>query len=90
MEKEENRKRGIQTIKERTGNLDIHKNWYYHQLKALSKKIQSTFSSVVTRKRKKIVLFIDSILKNLRMGEYNSVTKKEVSLKAFPGVKARQ
>ena len=38
MEKEENRKCGIQTIKERTGNLDIHKNWYYHQLKAPFKK----------------------------------------------------
>ena len=43
MEKEENRKRGIQTIKERTGNLDIHKNWYYHQLKAPFKKNRINF-----------------------------------------------
>ena len=43
------------------------------------------------KKRKKIILFSDSILKNLRMGEFNSFIKKgEVSLKAFPGAKARQ
>ena len=80
-----------ETTKERTGNLNIHKNRYYHQSKAPVERIQSTFSSVITKKRKKIVLFSDSILKNLRMGEFNSfIKKREVSLKAFPGAKARQ
>ena len=67
------------TIKERKGNLDIHKNRYYHQPEAPIKRIQSTFSSVITRKRKKTVLFRDSILKNLQMGEFNSFSKKKKS-----------
>ena len=80
-----------ETTKEKTGNLHVHKNRYYHQSKAPVERIQSTFSSVITKKRKKIVLFSDSILKNLRMGEFNSFIKKgEVSLKTFPGAKARQ
>ena len=54
-----------ESTKERTGNLHIHKNRYYHQSKAPVKRIQSTFSSVITKKRKKVVLFRDSILKNL-------------------------
>ena len=84
-------KERYKTSKERTGNLDIHKNRYYHQLKAHVQIIQSTFSSAITRKRKKIVLFSDSISKNLRMGEFNSFIKKgEVSLKVLPGAKARQ
>ena len=73
-----------ETTKERTGNLTIHKNRYYHQSKPPVERIQSTFSTVIAKKRKKIVLFSDSILKNLRMGELNSFIKKgEVSLKAF-------
>ena len=53
--------------------------------------MQSTFSSAVTRKCKKIVLLSDSILKNLQMGEFNSFMKNgEVSLKVFPEAKARQ
>ena len=80
-----------ETTKERTGNLHIHKNRYYHQSKAPVERIQSTFSSVITKNCKKIVLFSDSILKNFRMREFNSFIKKgEVSLKAFPDVKARQ
>ena len=80
-----------ETTKERTDNLHIHKNRYYHQSKAPVERIQSTFSSAITKKRKKIVLFSDSILKNLRMGEFNSFIKKgEASLKAFPGAKARK
>ena len=54
-----------ETIKERTGNLDIYKNMYYHQLKAPAERIKSTFSSAVTRKRKKIDLFSDSACENL-------------------------
>ena len=52
-EKEENSKCKIQTIKEKTSNLDNHKNRYCHQPKATVERIQSTFSSAVTRKRKK-------------------------------------
>ena len=46
---------------------------------------------MVSRKKKKIVIFSDTILKNLRMGEFNSFVKEdEVYLKAFPGAKANQ
>ena len=84
-------KKRMKLLKERTGNLHIHKNRYYYQSKAPVERIQSTFSSVITKKRKKIIIFSDSILKNLRMGEFNSfIKKREVSLKAFPGAKARQ
>ena len=55
-------KKKNETIIERTGNLGVHKNRYYHQPKAPAERIQSTFSSAVTRKRKKIVPFRDSIL----------------------------
>ena len=36
----------------KTGNLDFHKNRYYHQPKAPVERIQSTFSGVITTKRK--------------------------------------
>ena len=87
----QNIKEKDETSKEKTGNLDIHKNRYYHQPKASVERKPSTFSSANTGKRKKIVLFSDSILKNLRIREFNCFIKKgEVSLKAFPRVKARQ
>ena len=44
-------------IKERTDNLDVHKNSYYHQPKASVERMQSTFRSIIMRKRKKMVLF---------------------------------
>ena len=51
--------------------------------------VQSSYSNIVSRKKKKIVIFSDSILKNLRMEEFNSFVKEgEVYLKAFPGAKA--
>ena len=79
-----------ETSKKRTGNLNIHKN-RYHQPEAPVERIQSTFSSVITRKRRKIVLFSNDILKNLLIGELNSFIKRgEVCLKAFPRAKARQ
>ena len=53
--------------------------------------MQSTFSSAVTRKRNKVVVFSHSMLKNFKIGEFNSFMEKgEVLLKAFPRVKARQ
>ena len=53
--------------------------------------VQSSYSNIVSRKKKKIVRFGDSILKNLRMGEFNSFAKDaDVYLKAFPGTKANQ
>ena len=89
--KEENSKCEIKTIKKKKGNLDIHKNRYYHQSKAPVERIQSTFGGAVTRKRKKVGLFSDIILKNLQVGEFsNFIKKREASLKAFPGAKTRQ
>ena len=53
--------------------------------------VQSSHSNIVSRKKKKIIIFSDSILKNLRMEEFNSFVKEgEVYLKAFPGAKANQ
>ena len=51
--------------------------------------VQSSYSNIVSRKKKKIVIFSDSILKNLRMEEFNSFVVKEgeVYLKVFPGPK---
>ena len=63
--KKEKSKCDIETIKERKGNLDICKDMYYHQPKAPVKRIQSIFSSALTRKRKKIFLFSNIIFKNL-------------------------
>ena len=52
--RKKNNKCNIQSIKEKRGNLDIQKNRYYHQPKAPAERIKSTFSSAVTRKRKKL------------------------------------
>ena len=62
---------------ERTGNLDFHKNKYYHEPKVPVERTQSTFSSAFTRKHEEIFLFRDSIWKNVKMGEFNSFMKKE-------------
>ena len=60
-------------------------------LKPLSKEYNQLLVVLLRKKRKKIVLFSDSILKSLRMGEFNSFIKKgEVFLKAFLEAKARQ
>ena len=51
--------------------------------------MQSSCSNIVSRKKKKIVIFSDSTLKNFRIGEFNSFVKEaEVYLKAFPEAKA--
>ena len=42
-----------ETTKERASNLHIHKNRYYHQSKAPAERIQSTFSSVITKNTRK-------------------------------------
>ena len=53
--------------------------------------VQSSYSNIVSRKKKKIVIVSDSIFKNLRMEEFNSFVKEgEVYLKAFSGAKANQ
>ena len=42
-------------------------------------------------KKKKVVLFTDSILKTLSMGKFNScINGANVQLKSFPGCKAMQ
>ena len=78
-------------ITKRAGNLDVYKNRFYHQPKALVERIQSTFNSGITKKGKQIVLLGDSILKNLQMGQFGSFIKKiDVYLKVFPGAKVSQ
>ena len=57
-------KKSMKLVKKERGNLDIHKNSYYHP-KAPVERIQSTSSNAITKKRKKIILFSDSIFKNL-------------------------
>ena len=53
--------------------------------------VQSSYSNIVSKKKKKIVTFSDSILKKLHVGEFNSFVKEgEDYLKAFPGAKATQ
>ena len=39
--------------------------------------VQFSYSNIVSRKKKKIIIFSDSILKNLRMEEFNSFVVKE-------------
>ena len=64
-----------------------NKNIKYHH----ENRIKSTYSNVVRNKKNKIVLFTDSILKILRMGELNChVNGGKVHLKSFPGSKAKQ
>ena len=51
----------------------------------------STYSNVVRNKKKNIVLFTNSILKTLRMGELNRhINGGKVHLKSFPGSKENQ
>ena len=53
--------------------------------------ITSTYSNAVRNKKKNIVLFTDSILKTLRMGELNRhINGGKVHLKSFPGSTAKQ
>ena len=60
-------------------------------LKPLSKEYNQLLLVLLRKKRKKIVLFSDSILKSLQMGEFSSFIKKGgVFLKAFLETKARQ
>ena len=50
--------------------------------------VQSSYSNIVSRKKKKTVIFSESILKNLRVEEFKSLVKEgEVYLKAFPRAK---
>ena len=54
-------------------------------------RLPSTFSNAISRKKKKVVLFADSILKTLSMGKFNScINGANVQLKSFPGCKAMQ
>ena len=54
-------------------------------------RITSTYSNVVRNKKKNVVLFTDSILKTLSMGELNRhINGGKVHLKSFSGSKAKQ
>ena len=62
-----------------------------HENRLNVNRMTSTYSNVVRNKKKNIVLFTDSILKTLRMGELNRhINGGKVHLKSFPGSKANQ
>ena len=70
----------------------IH-NVKYHNRKEqeMPNRLPSTFNNAISRKKKKVVLFTDSILKTLSMGKFNScINGANVQLKSFPGCKATQ
>ena len=69
-EKKEISKRKIQTIKERIGNLDTHEISFIINLKNLPEEYNQL--SVVPLQENSRNLFHNNILKNLRMGEFNS------------------
>ena len=53
--------------------------------------LQSTFNNVVAPKKKRVVVFTDSIMKTLRMGKFNScINGADVQLKSFSRCKAMQ
>ena len=59
--------------------------------KEMPNRLPSRFSNAISRKKKKVVLFTDSILKTLSMGKFNScINGANVQLKSFPGCKAMQ
>ena len=63
----------------------------HHENRLNVNRMTSTYSNVVRNKKKNIVLFTDSILKTLRMGELNRhINGGKVHLKSFPGSKANQ
>ena len=54
-------------------------------------RLPPTFHNAIARKKKKVVLFTDSILKTSSMGKFNSyISAANVQLKSFPGCKAMQ
>ena len=70
----------------------IH-NVKYHNRKdqEMLNRLPSTFNNLISRKKKKVVLFTDSTLKTLSMGKFNScINGANVQLKSFPGCKAIQ
>ena len=86
--------------KNRNSTKSIANQWYqlrhdnninYYISQPPVETVQSSYSNIVSRRKKKVVKFSDSILKNLRKEEFNSFVKEgEVYLKAFPGAKANQ
>ena len=64
-------------------------NIYHYISQPPVETVQSSYSNIVSRKKKKIVKFSDSILKNLPIEEFNSFVKEgQVYLEAFPGPNA--
>ena len=68
---------------------NINDNQEYRQ--SPTQTITTSYSDAVKNKPKNIVLFSDSILKNLRMDEFNSyVENGQTDLKTFSGARANQ
>ena len=57
----------------------------------MANRLPSTFNNAIARKKKKVVLFTDSILKTLSMGKFNfCISGANVQLKSFPICKAKK
>ena len=72
---------------------DQIRNVKYHNRKdqEMPNRLPSTFNNEIARKKKKVILFTDSILKTLSMGKFNScINEPNVQLKSFHECKAMQ
>ena len=81
-----NRRQNIKAVN-RTNKIikDHHENYL------IVNRITSTYCNVARNKKKNIMLFTDSILKALSIGELNClINSGKVHFKSFPGSKANQ
>ena len=63
----------------------------FQQTRNTFEKMETSYSNIVKQKPKNVVIFTDSMLKSLRMNEFNKYLNGGIAhLKSFPGSKAKQ
>ena len=63
----------------------------FQQTRNTFEKIETTYSNIFKQNPKNVVIFIDSMLKSLRMEEFNKNLNGDIAhLKPFPGSKTKQ
>ena len=63
----------------------------FQQTRNTFQKMRTSYSNIVKQKPKNVVIFTDSMLKSLRMNEFNKYLNGGIAhLKSFPGSKAKQ